>query len=257
MRMCLSNKKIYKTTLMLGAIICYLLLVVPYIVHTNLGDSGIVREIKRIEAQSMPDDIKDVFGREKESYTVLMVQDTISKRSFAVILTKNAHVTDSVVRVSDRIIDWHVDWHGLDFFGRRYDDLIVGEVQNPSATATLIETILSSRFGSTLFSISKAVFHLGALVLIIYISFLFYNRPALWNIPAVLTCYSFVVFWDNRTANLYQVVVPDMMRYFGYMFLILLPLTIKLWRYEESEKGREKLEAIWEWITSTALSSKK
>lgn len=242
---------------MMGAIICYLLLVVPYIVHTNIGDSGIVKEVKIIEAQSMPDDLKDVFGRDKESYTVLMVRDTVSKRSFAVILTKNAHVTGSVVRVSDKIIDWHVDWHGLDFFGKRYDDLIVGEVHNPGTTATLVETILSSRFGSTLFSISKVVFYLGALVLIIYISFLFYNRPALWNIPAVLTCYSFVVFWDNRTANLYQVVVPDMMRYFGYMFLILLPFTIKLWRYEESGRGRGKLKAIREWIASDVLSPKK
>ncbi len=133
-----------------------------------------------------------------------------------------------VIEVTDRIIEWYVDWHAYQFFDKKFDALIVGDVEQVSSFESFIEEILYSRFdnsirfGSLVFSLSQLVFFAAPLILILYTSFSSRRRFYLWNIPAILALYSFEVFIFNMVGGMHNITISDPEKYFGYLFVALL-----------------------------------
>jgi len=192
-------EKKQKGILVILLFLCYFLLLTPYVVHTTLSevDGGIVDDLKTVSVHSLPADIQDVAAFNDEC-TVLLVADSISGVKKVIITQKSPHSLGvskgDVVEVTDKIIEWYVDWHAYQFFDKKFDTLIVGDVGQISAIEASFEKILSSRLGSTIFSISMVIFALAPLLLILYISYSFRKQFYLWNILAILALYSFEFF---------------------------------------------------------------
>jgi ASC-1-like (ASCH) protein len=234
--------------------LCYFVLLAPYIVHTNLNevDVGMINDLKTVSVQSLPEDIQDVIF--SEECTVLLVEDSISGRKTVIVTEKSPHsrhiYKGDVIEITDKIIEWYVDWHAYKqyFFDDSFSVLIVGDVEQISASESFIEEILSSSSGSPIFSLSKAIFALAPLLLILYISFSFKKRFYLWNIIAILALYSLEVFISNMVGSMHHITISDMWKYFGYLFLVLIPFTFFFSKYEESEEGQRGIKKFYDKI---------
>jgi hypothetical protein len=221
-------------------------LLAPYAVHTNLNkvDAGIVDDLKTVPVQSLPEDVQDViFG---EECTVLLVKDSIYGKKTVIITEKSPHSLSihkgDVIKITDKIIEWYVDWHAYQFFDKKFDVLIVGDVEQISAIESGIEKILSSRFGSPIFSLSKAIFLFAPLLLVLYTSYSFKKRFYLWNIAAILALYSLEVFAFSMVGSVHHIAISGVWKYFGYLFVVLIPVTFFFSRYEESEEGQRGIK---------------
>jgi len=241
-----------KVTLVIFLFICYFALLIPYIVHTNLSEVnvGIVINLKTTPVQALPNDIRDVVFSEK--CTVLLLEDGISGTKTVVVTEKSSsyiHKGDVMV-VTDKIIDWYVDWHAYKefFFDDSFNSLIVGEAERVNTVESFIEEMLFSSFGSPIFSLSKVIFLLAPILLILYVSFSFKRRFYLWNILAILALYSLEVFISNIVGSMHDIVISDTWKYFGYSFLILVLFTFFFGRYEESEEGQKKIKEYYDKI---------
>jgi hypothetical protein len=224
-------------------------------------DAGIVNDLKTVSVQSLPADIQDVAAFNDEC-TVLLVADSISGIKKVIITEKSPQSLGvskgDVVEVTDKIIEWYVDWHAYQFFDKKFDALIVGDVGQIGTVEASIERILSARLGSTIFSISKVIFALAPLILILYISYSFRKRFYLWNILAILALYSFEVFIFTMVGGMRHIAMAGIWKYFGYLFVVLIPFTFFFLRYEESEEGQKRIKGYYEKITELiALSFKK
>lgn len=252
-----------KRILVILLFLCYFVLLTPYVVHTTLNevDAGIVNDLKTVSVQSLPADIQDVAAFNDEC-TVLLVADSISGIKKVIITEKSPQSLGvskgDVVEVTDKIIEWYVDWHAYQFFDKKFDALIVGDVGQIGTVEASIERILSARLGSTIFSISKVIFALAPLILILYISYSFRKRFYLWNILAILALYSFEVFIFTMVGGMRHIAMAGIWKYFGYLFVVLIPFTFFFLRYEESEEGQKRIKGYYEKITELiALSFKK
>ena len=234
--------------------LCYFLLLVPYVVHTNLNevDAGIVTDLRIIPVQFLPEDVQDVVF--SDECTVLLVEDSITGKKTVVITEKSAHslhiYKDDVIVITDRIIEWYVDWHVYKqyFFDDRFSILIIGDVEEVGVMESFVEGMLYSSYGSPIFSLSKVIFLFAPLILIVYISFSFRNRFYLWNITAILALYSLEVFISNMVGSMHNITISDMEKYFGYLFVVLTPFTFLFSRYEESEEGQRGIKVYCEKI---------
>lgn len=237
--------------------LCYFLLLAPYIVHTNLNEvhAGFVDDLKIVPVQSLPEDIQDVATFNDEC-TVLLVEDSVTGEKKIVIIERSLRslYKGDVVEITDKIIEWYVDWHAYQFFDKKFDVLIVGDVRQVSSFESFIEEILYSRlgnsirFGSLIFSLSQLVFFIAPPILIFYTSFSSRKRFYLWNITAILALYSLEVFISNMVGNMHNITIADMEKYFGYLFVALTPFTFFLLKYEESEEGQIRIRKFFDKI---------
>ena len=241
--------------------LCYFLLLAPYIVHTNLNevDAGVVNDLRIVPVQSLPEDVQDVATFDDEC-TVLLVEDSISGKKTIVITERPLHslYKGDVIEITDKIIQWYVDWHAYQFFDKKFDVLIVGDVEQVGSIEAFIEEILYSRFGNSIrfgrliFSLSQLVFFVAPLILIFYTSFSFRKRLFLWNIPAILALYSLEVFIFNTVGGMHNITISDPEKYFGYLFVALIPFAFFLSKYEESEEGKTRIRKFYDKITGWA-----
>ncbi len=66
-----QNKKLISIII----IILYLILLFPYIIASNAGESGIVIENKAMDADSLPNDVQDLLVYKKDTYNVILIED--------------------------------------------------------------------------------------------------------------------------------------------------------------------------------------
>lgn len=246
-----------KVTLAIFLFLCYFLLLTPYIVHTNLNevDAGVVNDLRIVPVQSLPEDVQDV-AMFNEECTILLVEDCVTGKKNIVIIERPLHslYKGDVIEIADKIIEWHVDWHAYQFFDKKFDVIIVGDVKQVGPIESFIEEILYSRlgnsirFGSLIFSLSQLVFFIAPPILIFYTSFSSKKRFYLWNITAILALYSLEVFISNMVGSMHHIAISGMWKYFGYLFLVLTPFTFLFSKYEESEEGQRGIKKYYEKI---------
>jgi hypothetical protein len=169
----------WRGKLVVLSFLCYFLLLSPYIIHTNLFevDAGVIDDLKTIPPQSLPGDIQDV-ATFNDTCTLLLVEDSVSGIKTVVIIERLPHslYVGDVIEVTDKIIKWYVDWHAYAFFDKRFNLIIVGDVEEISIIESFVERVLYSRLGIPLFSLSKIVFFLAPPILIIFSSFFLRKR---------------------------------------------------------------------------------
>jgi len=225
--------------------LCYSISILPFIVHANLMENtGFIKDLKVVSTDSLPEDIRDA-SQFKEECTLILLESGSGKRT--VVITDESLQSFSkgdIIKITDKIEDWYVDWHAYDFFGESFSNIVIDDVETLESFESTIEEIIYSPYGSAIFSLSKIVFFFAPL-LVIYFAYSFKKRFCLWSVSTSVYLYSLEVFFYNIIAYLHQVPVSELSKYFGYLFFFLIPITFLLLRFEESDEGQEKLKEFY------------
>jgi hypothetical protein len=237
---------------------------VPYIVHTNFVNVGVdvVKSSKVIPVYSLPKDVQDIaeFGDE---CTIILLQEIESETKRVIIIAEGPSYSfqeGDTIRIVDVVEEWYVDWHLYNFFDESFSSLVIGEIEPIGCLCSglpiicdlfcplesNIKNVLYTSFsGKILLLFSKVVFFLAP-VLLISVGLQFKRRFYLWSVPAILTLYSLQVFLSNFFSSLYNAEIPNFYLYFGYSFFVLIPFTLFLYRFEESEEGQKKIKEFYD-----------
>ncbi len=254
-----QNKKLISIII----IILYLILLFPYIIASNAGESGIVIENKAMDADSLPNDVQDLLVYKKDTYNVILIEDPatdVSKlegkraKERKVILSKETPENGSFVRIDDITTDIYVTSYGI--IDKPFEKLIIGNTKK-AGFGSVIEIInndmeqLNAYVSSDVFSLSEIVgiskidFLAGGLLVVIALTFLFHGTVRLWNIPAVATLYSFQFFLAVIVRFLNKVDIDTTILLFGLLFIPLLPITFWMKKYEKTDDGKQKIHRLY------------
>jgi len=254
-----QNKKL----LTILIIIIYLILLVPYIIASNAGESGIVIENRMIDVHSLPNDIQDLLIYKNYSYNVILIEDPAtnveklegkSAKERKTIISKENLEKGSFVRIDDMTTDIYVTSYNI--IDQPFEKLVIGDVKKASFGG-IIETMndglmqLNDYISNDIFDVSQIVtiskvdFYAGGLLVVLVLSFLFHRMFALWNIPAIATLYSFQFFLTIIVGFMNKLKIETSILIFGFIFIPTLLLTYWVKGYEESESGKRKILRIY------------
>lgn len=232
--------------LALIVITCYLALLAPDIILSNSGESGIIIESRSVQHQSIPRDIQDIL-QPQDNYYITIIDDPSSEERSAVISGHTWYVEGVFVKVIDVTNEWYMDSRTfLSIVNQPFDKIVIGETE-VAVGRQVIETItqLDDVGDDIILTLSTIDVLIGGLFLILILSVLLKGSVALWNIPGIVSCYSFQALCASAVALLNDVDVGETTIIFGSFFVVLVPLTIWLQRYEESENGQQKIYELY------------
>lgn len=241
--------------LALIVITCYLALLAPDIILSNTGESGIVIESRSVQHQSIPRDIQDILPPQ-DNYYITILDDPSSEEQCAVISGHTWYVEGVFVKAIDVVNEWYTDSRTFSsIVNQPFDKIVIGETEEVAVGRGVIETItqLDDVGECIILTLSSINVLIGGLFLILILSVLLKGSVALWNVPGILSCYSFQFFCASVVAFLNDVDVDEAIMIFGSLFVVLIPLTIWLQRYEESENGQQKIYELY--IKNTKIIS--
>lgn len=242
--------------------ICYVLLLgyipllLSFSVGYNLKEAGIVSESKGVSTQSFPIDIQDVLKSQKENYVVLMVNNNITSKKWAIVLFRgdgSNYTEGTVIEIKDKLIDWKVNWREYSFADQRFDEFVVGEVEELNSLESLILIILhSGLLGFILYVVSGLTFIFGGLIVVWSLNYLLQQSTSLWNLPAVLCCYSFEFLFFSFISVIHPIAgkphSSEMLYLFlgsGFIFIFSGIFTIFLWKFEEKPELHQRIKRLY------------
>jgi len=246
-----SSKRILQVSSKAIVIFCilliYFLLLIPYTVHLNLGNAGVVIYNEEIALEFLPHGVQEL-ARERGFATpvILLVKHPIQEWTSMVITSKSFSV-GTVVEMSDYVVNWRVDWRDFNFAGQAFQRLIIANVKQLDPFESSIETVFSTPQGWILYDVSRVDFYAGPVLVVFALTMLLQKRLALWNIPALVGFYSFQTWRLNTLAYVHRLPVDVELEYFGYLFVAMLPLVLYIWHFERSSGGHfiaEKMKAL-------------
>lgn len=233
--------------LALIAITFYLSLLVPTIIISNTGESGIILESQSVQYQSIPRDIQDLLPHQGDYY-ITIIDDLSSKERYAVISEQMWYGEGRFVRVGDITNEWYSDSRIFSsMVSQPFDKVIIGEIEEVNMGGWFVEAIVQSDTEEDIILILSSIDVLiGGLFLILILSVLLKGSVALWNIPGIMSCYTFQALCASVVALLNQTDIDDKTQMIlGTLFVVLIPLTIWLQRYEETEEGEQKIYELY------------
>jgi hypothetical protein len=232
--------------LALIVITCYLALLAPDIILSNTGESGIIIESQSVQHQSIPRDIQDLLPP-RDNYHITIINDPSSEEQCAVISGRTWYVEGVFVKVIDETNEWYTDSRTFSsIVNQPFDKIVVGETEEVAVEWQVIETITRLDMGGDIIFILSSIDALvGGFFLILILSVLLKGSVALWNIPGIASCYSFQALWASIVALLNQTDIDETQMILGTLFVVLIPLTIWLQRYEETEEGEQKIYELY------------
>lgn len=244
--------------LIMGVIVMYVIIFpIPYIVHTNLDNAGIVVYSNTVELESLPNNIQEICSlRGIYEPNVLLVRH-IEPKWFTLVISSESYYTGTMVEMSDYIIDWYVDWHDFNIVDQPFQKFAISDINKLGSIETFFERALLVQEDSiSLFDLSKVTFYGGPILFILCLTLITQKRLAIWNLPACLGLYSFQTWVTNIIASIHHIAIATEWVYFGYLFAGLIPLAIYAWHFERSAGGRStalkmktlsrKLGLLWE-----------
>ncbi|MCX9012407.1 MAG: hypothetical protein OIN66_14975 [Candidatus Methanoperedens sp.] len=240
-----------------------MVLLVPYIIASNAGESGVVISNQRMDRSSLPSDVQDLLIYKNDSYNVILIEDPVTDvsklkgktaKERKVVLSKATQDKGSFIRVDDLTTDIYVTSYSI--IDQPFEKLIIGDPVS-AEFGGVIETInsemeqLNSYISSDIFNLSEIVavskvdFLAGGLLVVLVLTILFHRMVALWNIPAIATLYSFQSFLAIVVSFLNKLEVEGISLMFGFLFILTLPLTLWMKKYEETEEGRQNIYKLY------------
>jgi len=233
-------------------VIGYLILLVPYLIAANSGESGIVKDVRTTDAASLPSDIQDLLVSKDTPYYMVLIEDPIHSvknangqisKEIKLVFSTDPVKVNEYVRVDSTLTNFHAPSNIVPISGQTYDTIIIGDAKEV-AFGVVVEVMNTLGLAPLLF-VSQIVYLLGGLILVMVLSYLLGRVPALWNIPAIVTCYSFQFFLASRIANMNHIETDFAILFFGLLFLPALVLTIWVRRAEETNEGSRFIYGLY------------
>lgn len=247
----LKNKKILSVLI----ISIYLIFLIPYIIASNSGETGIVLEDQKIDYNSLPDDIQDLLIYKSESYNTILIEDQITKvkdlkdqvaKEKKLIISQETQKIGSFIGVDNIESDTYVPNNIITTINQSFDRLIIG---NPKKVkfGEIIEVLNYYDIAPIILAFSKIDFLVGGMLVVLFLTYLRQGMIALWNIPAMITCYSFQFFLVNIISSMNKLQVESIPLFFGFLFIPLLLLAIKTMRFEETSEGKQRILELYKY----------
>ena len=232
------------------------MLLIPFTILSNAGKSGIVVENQRISVNDLPEDIHDLLIYKKDVYNISLIEDLLPKENTQITLersqiekqrklvfSENIQEKGSFVRVDNIALYLFAPDNAIPAINQSYGKIIIGDIK-AAKFGGIIEKIYSYHL-TPIITISKIDFFAGGLIVVLLLTFLLYRMVALWNIPAIITCYSLQFFLANRIAGMNQLQVNSISMMLGFLFILAFPLTLWIKKYEETEKGKQEIYRLY------------
>lgn len=254
-----GNKKILSTLI----ILVYLISLVPYLIASNAGEAGVIIDNQKVDKNSLPNDIQDLLIYKKDSYNLILIEDPATQidklgglkgNERKLILSNETGEMSSFIRADNLTTDIYVTSYNV--LNQPFEELIIGD-PTEAKFGSIIETInyyigmINNYSSSTILTLSEIVilskiaFYVGGLLIVLILTFLLNRMIALWNVPAIAAIYSFQFFLADIISLLNKVKIDTSQMIFGFVFIILIPLTVWMQRYGNSEKGRLKVHELY------------
>jgi hypothetical protein len=232
-------------------VICiYFILLIPYVVHSNLSHSGLVISSEDIPIGSLPEGIRRFIIFKEKPVIVFIKQQTpiwldrsVTEWTIALITTEK-FPSGTFIEFISPVARMYVNWREYPF-DQIFDELVIADVvREVQQFEVNIEYLLSSPYGRAILALSAVNYYLGPFVFVL-ITYIFKKRPTLWSIAIIPWCYSAATLICNRLAIHHYNYVPEALKYFGYLFIALTPLVLLSWAYERTPQGRAVAEKLF------------
>lgn len=226
------------------------MLLIPYIIVSNAGEAGIVIEGQKIDVKSLPDDIQDILIQKNDYYNIILLEFPIAEvtklngqitKERKLVLSNENQTDGSFVRIEDVTTTVYVTSYNI--FNKSFEKLIIGDVKT-AGFGVIIEDINNYKM-TPILTLSKIDFFGGGLLAVLILTFLLHKMVALWNIPAIISCYSFQVFLANFIAYMNGLELGKITVIFGLLFIPSLPLILKLKAFEETKEGKQSIYELY------------
>lgn len=226
-------------------------MLIPYIIASNAGEAGIIIDNKRIDVNSLPVDIQDLLIYKNDIYNAILIEDPINlvskpngqvARERKLVISRKTQEKGSFVRIDDITTNVYVSHNIIPDINSPFEKQIIGDTTK-AGFGKIIEII--SYYNIPVFILSKIGFFAGGLLVVLILSFLLYRMIELWNIPAMITCYSFQIFLANLIMGMNHLQVDSTNLLFGFLFIPGVFLTFKTKTFEETEEGKQKIHEIY------------
>jgi hypothetical protein len=227
------------------------MLLIPYIIASNAGEAGIVIENNRIDANSLPVDIQDLLTYTNDTYNAILIEDPINLvsepngqvvRERKLVISRITQEKGSFVRVDDITTNIYVSHNIIPDINSTFEKQIIGDTTK-AGFDKIIEII--SYYNIPILVLSKIGFFAGGFLVVLTLTFLLYGKIELWNIPAMITCYSFQIFLANLIMGMNHLQVDSTSLLFGFLFMPGVFLIFKIKAFEETAEGRQKIHEIY------------
>jgi len=216
----------------------YIGLLIPYLFHHNLESAGVIIYSNEITLESLPGDVQKVCRLRGLFTPVVLLVKHLKPEWVTMVIAPERFASDTYVEMSDFVVNWRVDWRDFDLADRTFDRFAIAEVRQLGSFETGIETMLSTQPGSILYELSRIDFYGGPVLVVFCLAVLLQGRLAVWNLPTLIGCYSLQVFCINVLALERHLYVAEEWKFFGYLFIVSIPLAVYLWHLERGPAGR-------------------
>lgn len=236
----------------ISIIIIYLILLTPYLVASNSGESGLVINAQKIDIASLPTDIQDLIPYKNLQYNAIVVVDQthdvnnlkgqVSKERKLVISPETAQ-NNEFIRVDNIVFNIYAPANLIPGINQTFDTLIIGDTKKVGYGG-IIEFCNNLKINPILIA-SRIDYLIGGFLVVLLITFICHKAVALWNIPAIIACYSFQLFIANIIANANRLEVNLVILLFGLLFIPALYLVFKVKEFEESKEGKKQITHLY------------
>jgi len=228
----------------------YFILLIPYVVHTNLSHSGLVISSEEVSIESLPEGIRIfIVFRDKPVVAVIKQQKPVwvnrpvTEWTIALITAKKPP-SGAFIEFIYPVAQMYVDWRDYPL-GQVFDQLVIADVvrEIPQFEAD-VEQLLSSPYGAAISALSTVDYYFGPFLFVL-MAYVFERRPTIWSIVMIPWCYSAETFIYNTLAIRHYNYIPDELKLFGYLFIILTPMALLAWAYERTPRGRAVIKELF------------
>jgi len=228
-------------------VVIFVFLLIPYLIHANLDNVGVVIYCNETTLESLPEDIQEICMLRGFVTPVVLLVKHLRPTYVTMVIALEKFSLGTVVEMSEYVVNWRVDWRDFNLADQNFERFAIANVGKLDPFESSIETLLLTKTGLIVHELSRINFYAGSILVVLSATLLIQGRLALWNLPAIFGCYSFQVWRLNVIANKHHLYVASEWKYFGYYFIILIPLALYLWYFELSPGGRrtaEKMRAL-------------
>ncbi len=225
----------------------YILLLTPGLIVSNIGESsGIVLTSQIVSSQQFPLGIQDFLYQ--GNITVIIFNDLNSHTKNALVTPGNLQFDEGeLIRIKEITTSMSIDSRSFSpFINQTFNRFIIGKPEKAGKILGIINFIPTLPLKNMLISISIFIFYFGGFFLIMGICYYLNNDLKLWTIPGMICCYSFQFFLAGIIADISKIGFDLTFRMFGYFFILLIPFTLYISKYEDTNEGKAKIIELYE-----------
>lgn len=240
-------------------IVLYIILIIPYSIVSSVDkkdimENGIVVSSQQVSYESFPKGIQDIIQYPND-YNLIVIKDVYSPTKSAVIYQGDQYSPNDFIKIEDINTDLYIDSHYLSFVDKSFNKLITGKVDQVKYGGGLIEFLAYNKL-TFLISISKIVFYIGGFFIVFALGSIFAEVFDIWSVSGVIGSYSFQFFIINTlsllnqenviAARLTPSIVDALIVPFGYLFILFIPITIIIKKYEATANGEKLIYSLFQ-----------